>query len=113
VGDGGGAGVGDGVGTGAGTGALNCVTVTRAPPTITVALRCDPVFGVALTRIEALPDPDAGVTVAHPASEAAVQAQALFVCTVTVASPPSAGTGPAGAATPNWHGAASCDTSAC
>jgi len=107
-------GAGVGVGTGVGTGgALTCVTVTRVPATTTFALRCEPVFAEALTRIEALPDPDAGVTVAHPASEAAVQLQALFVCTVTVASPPSAGTGPTGPATLNWHGAASCDTSAC
>jgi hypothetical protein len=98
------------VGTG---GALNCVTATCVPATRIFARRCDPAFGPALTRIEALPDPDAGFTVAHAASEPAVQPQALFVCTVTVASPPPAGTEPAGAATLNWHGAASCDTSAC
>jgi hypothetical protein len=96
-----------------GTGALNWVTVTCVPATRMSARRCEPAFGAALMRIDALPDPDAGFTVAHAASEAAVQPQALFVCTATVASPPPAGTEPAGAATLNWHGAASCDTSAC
>src|SRR5262249_50427156 len=106
-------GVGDGVGTGAGAGALSCVTMTREPATVTFALRCDPVLGGTVTRIDAFPDPDAGLSVAHDASDAAVQEQALLVCTVTVASPPSAATGAAGAATSNRHGAASCDTSAC
>jgi hypothetical protein len=50
-----------------------CVTVTGCPATVTVPVRCGPVFAVTLMFAEPLPDPDAGLTVANAAPLDAVQ----------------------------------------
>jgi hypothetical protein len=93
-------GVGDGVGTGARPGgALNWVSVTRVPATVTFVVRAAPPFGAAVTRTEPVPEPDAGLTVTHDASAAAVHAHALLVWTATIASPPAPATGFADAVT--------------
>lgn len=91
VGVGAGVGVGVGVGVGAGvTGAFDCVTATRVDAIVSVALRCAPVFGAAVACTDAFPDPDAGLTVIHAESDAAVQLHPLLVCTEIVRFPPVA-----------------------
>jgi hypothetical protein len=75
------------------------MTVTRLPATVTFAARCGPAFGATLTWTEAVPDPDAGLTVAHVASDEAVQLQRPLVFTLTSALPPAPASGSDGPAT--------------
>lgn len=51
-------------------------------------------FGAAVACTDAFPDPDAGLTVIHAESDAAVQLHALFVCTEIVRLPPVAAIDP-------------------
>jgi len=80
---------------------------------VTFTVRCGPVFRAAVTWTDAVPDPDAGLTVAHDASDEAVQLHALFVCTVTFVFPPAPASGSAGSLTEKAQGAAACEMSAC
>ena len=84
-----------------------------ADATVRLAVRCAPGLPLTTTRTDALPDPDAGLTVAQVASLAAVHPQALSVCTVTLASQAAAASGACGPDTSNRHGAGSCARSAC
>jgi hypothetical protein len=71
----------------------SCVTVRGVAATVTVAVRCDPVFALAETCTVAFPEPDCGATLAHDAFDEVVQLHAPLVCTATVASAPAAASG--------------------
>ncbi len=59
---------------------------------VTLALRASPLFTAAVTVTDPLPVPPAGLIVAHPDGENAVQAQdGLLAVIETLTEPPAAG----------------------
>jgi hypothetical protein len=106
-GDGAGAGegAGDGFGAGVGVGALSWRSTRLSDPTVSVTVRSGPEFGAAISASVAAPCPDAGDTVAHVASAAAVQRHPSWVRMSIGICPPAAASGVFAADTSNWHGA--------
>ncbi|SRR6266536_5165453 len=71
--------------------AASCVAEKLWPAMVRVALRALPVLAAAVTLTDPLPVPLAGLTVAHPAGDDAVQVQdGLLAVTDTLAVPPAA-----------------------